>query len=76
MKLLIYIALFMISALALGQTTMNDTTKLSNQVTPNQNEELEDKQEMEDPNQEDIGIEGVENQDSPSDTVPETTPSF
>lgn len=81
MKLLIYMALFMVSALALAQTTMNGAPELSNPATPNQNEaidsdigvnpdEIEDSQEMEDLNQDNMqGIEGAENQDSP-------TPSF
>lgn len=90
MKMLIYMALFMVSALALAQTTMNGAPELSHPGTPNQNEaidsdigvnqdEIEDRQDMEDLNQNDVqGIEGTENQDSPSDmsTVPETTPSF
>lgn len=87
MKILIYLALFMVSALALAQSNMNGAPEVLNPETPNQNEaiesdagmsqeEMDARQEMEDLNQE--NIEGLENQDSPSDmsTVPETTPSF
>ena len=83
MKTLIYMAFFMVSALALAQTNMNGAPELSNEAIESDvglnQEEIEARQEMEDLNQENMqGIEGAENQDSPSDmsTVPETTPSF
>jgi hypothetical protein len=83
MKTLIYMALFMVSALALAQTNMNGAPELSNEAIESDvglnQEEIEARQDMEDLNQDSMqGIEGAENQDSPSDmsTVPETTPSF